>query len=285
LIAFWSVRSTGKGKLFLRLGQHQNEECLMPHTTPRNPATDYLERRLMVTVDKENFPDRLSKARKARGLSQADLGKLARVTRSAVSFWEAGKALPEMQRAELIANILQISVDWLLTGEGKAPHFAKQKKVGKGKEERTIELPVSSTWSTRPNEPPFDSAVAEPATGIGGSESFAKGEMVVDWWRFPARIVAERFGTEDAKTLRIMKVTTDTMEPDVKLGCYVVIDLAQKKLMDGAIFAVDNGTGIILRRLTPSGDNKITLESTKSSVQTTMDKLKIIGRCVLRLFF
>jgi transcriptional regulator with XRE-family HTH domain len=237
----------------------------------------------MVTVDKENFPDRLVLARKARGLSQGDLGKQVRVTRSAVSFWESGKALPEMPRAELIANLLHVSVDWLLTGEGKAPQFAKRKKVGKGQKERALEIPVSSTWSSRPNEPPFDSAIAEPASGVGGSENFTRGELVVDWWRVPAHVVSEGFKTIHSKTLRAMKVGNNNIAKEVRRDDYVLIDLAQKTPTDGAIFAIDTGVGVALKRLVLGGDSSIELKDDVASVKTTIEKIKIIGRCVAKL--
>lgn len=63
------------------------------------------------------FPERLRLARKAAGLTQAELAAAVRVNASAVTAWETGQRAPE-QTATLLRLSLALgcSIDYLLTG-------------------------------------------------------------------------------------------------------------------------------------------------------------------------
>lgn len=54
--------------------------------------------------------------RKAKGLTQSELGERLHVTYQAVSKWECGESLPDISLLVDLANILQTSVDYLLMG-------------------------------------------------------------------------------------------------------------------------------------------------------------------------
>lgn len=72
----------------------------------------------IIDVERVNFPARLIAAREARRLSQAGVAEMLGVTRSAVSFWEAGKALPKPGHIKALATGLGVALGWLLTGDG-----------------------------------------------------------------------------------------------------------------------------------------------------------------------
>ena len=63
--------------------------------------------------------ERIRRARRKAGLSQAALADLVKVRRSAVSNWESAKAvLPSMQNLVAIAQACRVSIEWLGTGRG-----------------------------------------------------------------------------------------------------------------------------------------------------------------------
>lgn len=63
--------------------------------------------------------DRIRRARRHAGLTQAALAELVRVRRSAVSNWEsANDVLPSMQNLLSIAIACRVSLEWLGTGRG-----------------------------------------------------------------------------------------------------------------------------------------------------------------------
>ena len=63
--------------------------------------------------------ERIRRARRKAGLSQAALADLVQVRRSAVSNWESAKdVLPSMQNLVAIAQACRVSIEWLGTGRG-----------------------------------------------------------------------------------------------------------------------------------------------------------------------
>ena len=62
---------------------------------------------------------RIIHARKHRGLSQEKLAERMQVSRGACGHWENGKALPSTEHLTKLASILNVSVDWLASGQGE----------------------------------------------------------------------------------------------------------------------------------------------------------------------
>ncbi len=53
--------------------------------------------------------------RRKSGLSQENLAELLNVSRQAVSKWETGDALPEVNKLSRLAQIFGVTTDWLLS--------------------------------------------------------------------------------------------------------------------------------------------------------------------------
>ena len=67
----------------------------------------------------KKMQERIRRARRKEGLSQAALAELVKVQRSAVSNWEsANEVLPSMQNLVAIARACRVSIEWLGTGRG-----------------------------------------------------------------------------------------------------------------------------------------------------------------------
>jgi transcriptional regulator with XRE-family HTH domain len=64
--------------------------------------------------------DRMSEARKAKGLRQIDLAKILKVSIDSVRRWEQGKREPRVSDLENIAQHLDTSIEWLLGKSDKA---------------------------------------------------------------------------------------------------------------------------------------------------------------------
>ena len=65
--------------------------------------------------------EKLTQARKAAGLTQADVAARLDVSRQAVSRWEGGQSKPSTERLLELARIYDVSLDWLCsdTADGK----------------------------------------------------------------------------------------------------------------------------------------------------------------------
>lgn len=64
------------------------------------------------------FGDRLAGAREAQGLSQEDLARRLGVRLKTIQAWEDDLSEPRANRLQMMAGLLNVSIRWLLTGEG-----------------------------------------------------------------------------------------------------------------------------------------------------------------------
>ncbi len=65
--------------------------------------------------------ERLQALRKARGLSQEQLAEQAGVSRQAVSKWELGESVPELEKVLALSEFFGVTTDYLLKGGTAAP--------------------------------------------------------------------------------------------------------------------------------------------------------------------
>lgn len=65
------------------------------------------------------FGDRLAAAREAAGMNQKELAKRLGVKVKTLSAWENDVTEPRANRLQLISGLLNVSLGWLLTGEGE----------------------------------------------------------------------------------------------------------------------------------------------------------------------
>ncbi|MCM1441856.1 MAG: helix-turn-helix domain-containing protein, partial [Roseburia sp.] len=63
-----------------------------------------------------NFSEKLKEIRKKEGLSQEQLAEKIGVSRQAITKWETGKGLPDVENMVIIAEIFKTTLDDLLRG-------------------------------------------------------------------------------------------------------------------------------------------------------------------------
>lgn len=68
--------------------------------------------------DTATFGDRLAGAREAAGLTQDGLARRLGVRLQTLQSWEDDRAEPRANRLQMMAGMLNVSLRWLLTGEG-----------------------------------------------------------------------------------------------------------------------------------------------------------------------
>ena len=69
--------------------------------------------------DHATFGDRLTAARDAQGMSQSELARRLGVKLKTVQGWENDTAEPRANKLQMVAGLLNVSIRWLLTGEGE----------------------------------------------------------------------------------------------------------------------------------------------------------------------
>jgi transcriptional regulator with XRE-family HTH domain len=61
--------------------------------------------------------DKLKEARKNAGLTQSELAEKICVSRQAITKWETGKGIPDVDNLKVISKVLNVSIDFLLDDE------------------------------------------------------------------------------------------------------------------------------------------------------------------------
>ena len=62
------------------------------------------------------FNEKLLTLRKQKGLTQDELAEILFVSRTAISKWESGRGLPNLESLKAISSFFKISIDDLLSG-------------------------------------------------------------------------------------------------------------------------------------------------------------------------
>lgn len=75
------------------------------------------------------FGDRLTDARMAAGMSQKDLARRIGVRSVTVRHWEENAKEPRANRLQMLAGMLNVSLMWLLNGEGVGLAAADDRQV------------------------------------------------------------------------------------------------------------------------------------------------------------
>ncbi|HEV7318158.1 MAG TPA: helix-turn-helix transcriptional regulator [Ensifer sp.] len=86
---------------------------------------DMLAPHAMADGADDTIGGRISLARDTIGLSVEQIAAIAGVTEETWTNWENDRAEPRSNRLDMMAGILQVSIAWLLDGQGKGPAEAR----------------------------------------------------------------------------------------------------------------------------------------------------------------
>ena len=93
------------------------------------------------TEDAATFGDRLALAREAQNLTVEQLARRLGLRSGTLENWEADRSEPRANRLQMLAGFLNVSMVWLLTGEGEgAPSMGPSGSVSKQVQELLGEL-------------------------------------------------------------------------------------------------------------------------------------------------
>lgn len=65
-------------------------------------------------METKKFAERVKKLRHDNNMTQFDLAKQVELTPTGICYWESGKALPSLQTVQKLANIFNVSTDYLI---------------------------------------------------------------------------------------------------------------------------------------------------------------------------
>lgn len=129
-----------------------------------------------------SFYENLRAARKSKNISQEELAERLGVSRQAVSRWEQGDAYPEVEKLIKLADVLQQSLDELVTGTTPAQQTARGTRAptdkimikcadGKGLVACTS-VESSGVFAAKADEPKYALFGVGQASFLGESKTF-----------------------------------------------------------------------------------------------------------------
>lgn len=77
------------------------------------------------------FSEKLTRLRKAKGMSQEELAEKLEISRQAVSRWELGATMPDAGNLLQLSDLFQVSTDYLLRDRQENPPFTQEIKTDK----------------------------------------------------------------------------------------------------------------------------------------------------------
>ena len=75
------------------------------------------------------FGDRVAGARERAGMTQTDLAKRLGVKLKTLKAWENDLSEPRANKLSMMAGLLNVSLLWLLSGEGEAPEAPAEEQL------------------------------------------------------------------------------------------------------------------------------------------------------------
>lgn len=215
--------------------------------------------------------DRIVIKMNEHNLTQADLIRGTGAGRATVSGWVNGTNKPSAKHLDALVKTLHTTVGWLLTGA---------KDVGQN-------VQVVKTWDA--NTPLDDDEVEIPyfedfsfACGSGSVGEALESET--GKLRISKSIL--RHLTIDKKNAVATRASGDSMNPTIKDGDTIHIDMGRKTIKDGKIFAICHGDLFYAKRLynLPLGgvrivsDNSAEFPEMRITAQEVIDqKFEIVG--------
>jgi len=198
----------------------------------------------------------------------------AGLSRDAIRNWERAlardpNAKPNVASIEKLAAILQVSVNWILTGAQITADFEQNELIS--------EIDADAKGRCILNSSEQNGAIV------------INPDHVRDHWRIPERTLS-RLGIA-ADEIAAVPVKGDSMQPTLSAGDVVFIDLRHRAPSPDGIYAIaDDFGGVVVKRLEvvsePGTDDpviRIISDNAKHAPkQRALSKMLICGRCIGR---
>jgi phage repressor protein C with HTH and peptisase S24 domain len=186
------------------------------------------------------------------------LAKKAGISQSGLHRYLSGGE-PTRKVLIALAEAGDVNLDWLVTGNGPASN-----RQAPGSDSLTrVNLYT-------PPEPLPDTAVPSP-NGILTGLAFCR-----NW--------LGRQGL-DAKTLKAANIRGNSMEPTIRNGDNILIDITSREILDGEIYAIRDGEALMIKRLQRQLGGRVRMISDNALypvIDAPMADLDVVGKVVWR---
>jgi phage repressor protein C with HTH and peptisase S24 domain len=184
----------------------------------------------------ESLGKRIERLRLKQDISQSALGRAVGVKPQSIQAIESGKAKGS-KHIVAIARILKVSPDYLQTGIGEEASEERLSHIGNEPD--------------LPEQVPDHEVIRIPEYDVraGMGEGFiVDRETIKDTWTFSRRYLSEELRLA-IRNLVVIEVVGDSMEPTLKSGDRVLVDMGDRRIGTPGIFVLWDGDGTVAKRL------------------------------------
>lgn len=204
---------------------------------------------------KTTLAERLKNARHAQGLTQKALGELVGVSQAAIQKIETGKAEQTTKLVD-IARALKVRPEWL--GSGLGAMKVSDDALLPESEWGTVDAWDKSTpLPTDEVEVPFLKDI-EFACGNGRVQDEDHNGFKL---RFSKATLRRVGANSDGSGVLCFPASGDSMEPVIPSGATVAVDTCNKKIIDGELYAINQGELKRIKQLYRKPGGKLLIRS------------------------
>ncbi|HAS6087887.1 TPA: helix-turn-helix domain-containing protein [Vibrio vulnificus] len=169
------------------------------------------------------FSDRLKTQRKLKGLTQKSIAQSLVLSKVAISRWERGHSVPSGDILKALAKILEVDVEWLLTGKNNS-------------ECESVALVDF-----------YNDVFASAGNGHSNENE------MTEQYPLPVGVV----NNEGKKNLACIRVTGKSMMPVLADGSIVALNTNKKTIRDGMMYVIRQGDLLRVKILIETPENII----------------------------
>jgi phage repressor protein C with HTH and peptisase S24 domain len=212
-----------------------------------------------------NIAQRLKARAFQLDMTPAAVAETSGLNRSFIYDIIRGKSVrPTRSKLQKVADVLKVDVAWLIDGDGTLEG-----------EEPKIYSPDTTFVGI--------SGVKAKASAGGGTIVHAEDEQVSKMYHFRQSWIENELDA-NAKQLRILRVTGDSMMPTLNDGDTILVDMGRKSPYPPGLFVLHDGMGLMAKRIEhiPSSEPpRISVTSDNpnySPYECLLDEVNIVGR-------
>lgn len=199
--------------------------------------------------------ERLKLARSKAGLSQSKVAETVGISQPTYQALESGKVQKTSYMME-IANALQVSPNWLATGQGEMSAPIQENQINENNTQ------VMDFWDSETPlyDDEFEANFYKDAEFLGGSgfetDVYDDGRRKIRY----AYTAARRAGA-NPKAVICTTLVGDSMEELILSGSMIAIDTSKKDIREGKIYAFRHGSMLRVKYLIPRPDGGLVIRS------------------------
>ena len=212
-----------------------------------------------------NIAQRLKARAFQLDMTPAAVAETSGLNRSFIYDIIRGKSVrPTRSKLQKVADVLKVDVAWLIDGDGTLEG-----------EEPKIYSPDTTFVGI--------SGVKAKASAGGGTIVHAEDEQVSKMYHFRQSWIENELDA-NAKQLRILRVTGDSMMPTLNDGDTILVDMGRKSPYPPGLFVLHDGMGLMAKRIEhiPSSEPpriRVTSDNPNySPYECLLDEVNIAGR-------